>query len=319
MTSLVPQGAREHAPHRTGLVSFGSVFLEVVFGHTPRLPLPGEEIFVDSFAFSCGGAVTSAVAARRAGASAAIATQLGNDLGSRLAERLCLQEGVDMSPSERVNGPVAGITVVLNYDGDRAFVTHMPPGPAPRQPQPERWCEVLEELRPAWAYLHAGPDAIAVLKTARSVGTCAVLDTNLEEIEEFPDVVVECARLAQLFLPNEEELRRVTGSGNIDEALAKAATWSPWVVVKRGPEGAVVAEGARTTIVSEGVKDVEVKDLTGAGDAFAGGLIGALVGGASLLEAVSVANASGSEAAARLGASGAMDLARELASEVRGP
>ena len=36
------------------VISFGSVFLEIVFGHLERLPLPGEEIYVDPFAFSCG-------------------------------------------------------------------------------------------------------------------------------------------------------------------------------------------------------------------------------------------------------------------------
>ena len=299
-------------------ISFGSVFLEIVFGNTPKLPLPGEEIFVDSFAFSCGGAVTSAVAASRAGASTALATLLGDDLGSRLAERLCTEEGVDLSPSERARGPVAGITVVLNYDGDRSFISHMPPRPTPAPPDFERWCEILKELRPEWAYLHAGPDVVRVLEVARSVGTKVAVDVNLEEVQEFPDVVVDCARLAQLFLPNEEELRRVARSPDIDEALAKAAMWSPWVVAKRGPKGAVVAEGGSTTSVADGVKDVVVKDLTGAGDAFAGALVGALVGGADLLDAVVVANAAGSDAAARLGASGAMDLAGELVAALPG-
>ena len=40
------------------VISFGSVFLEIVFGQMDRLPTPGEELYVDPFAFSCGGAVT---------------------------------------------------------------------------------------------------------------------------------------------------------------------------------------------------------------------------------------------------------------------
>lgn len=302
----------------TEVVSFGSVFLEIVFGHTPRLPEPGEEIFIDAFAFSCGGAVTSAVAASQAGASSAIASVLGNDLGSRLVERLCLQERVDLSHSKRVGGQVAGITVVLNYDGDRAFISHMPPRPALALPEPKRWCQILEQLRPDWAYIHASQGALDVLEVARSVGTKIALDVNFEEVQALPEVVADCARLSQLFLPNEEELRRLTGCTDFDEALARAASWSPWLVAKRGPRGAVVAEGAQVAEVTEGLKDVEVKDLTGAGDAFAGGLIGALVRGASLLEAVSVANAAGSDAAGRLGASGAMDVAPELVSVLRG-
>jgi hypothetical protein len=42
------------------MISFGTVFLELVFGRLPRLPGPGEEVFTDEFAISCGGAVTSA-------------------------------------------------------------------------------------------------------------------------------------------------------------------------------------------------------------------------------------------------------------------
>src|SRR5262249_20358459 len=39
------------------LIVFGSVFLELVFSHVPALPGPGEEIYSDEFAMSCGGAV----------------------------------------------------------------------------------------------------------------------------------------------------------------------------------------------------------------------------------------------------------------------
>jgi sugar/nucleoside kinase (ribokinase family) len=289
-------------------VSFGSAFLEVVFGHTDQLPRPGEEIFVDEFAFSCGGVVTSAVAASRAGASAAIATVLGDDLGSRLAERLCAAEGVQTDLCLRAKAPAAGITVVINYEGDRAFITHMPPAPQLERPEPERWCDLLEAVRPAWAYLHAGPNALQVLHKARAVGTRVAVDVNYEEIERFGEVVVECAKLGDLFLPNEEELRRVTGEADVQGALAVASSWCPLVVCKRGARGATVAEAGRAVDVAEGVKQVEVKDLTGAGDAFAGALVGALARGASLSQAVVLANAAGSETAARLGATGELDV-----------
>jgi hypothetical protein len=42
------------------MISFGSAFLELVFGHVPGLPGPGAEIFTDDFAVSCGSAVTRA-------------------------------------------------------------------------------------------------------------------------------------------------------------------------------------------------------------------------------------------------------------------
>ena len=202
------------------VISFGSVFLEIVFGHLERLPLPGEEIYVDPFAFSCGGAVTIAVAASRAGATAGLATLLGDDLGSRLVVEHSLCEGVDLSPSHRVTGPVVGITVVLNFNRDRAFISHMPPKPSGLGPEVERWLEVLQRVRPAWCYVHAGPGVADFLGQARALGTRVALDLNFGVIDDHPDEVVRCARLADVFLPNEEELLRLTRSEDLGEAIA---------------------------------------------------------------------------------------------------
>ena len=225
------------------MVSFGSVFLEVVFGHCERLPLPGEEIYVDSFAFSCGGAINSAVAASRAGAVAGLATLLGDDLGSRLVEELCARERVDLSPSERLGGPIAGITVALNFDGDRAFISHMPPRPPGHEVEVKRWSEVLQRVRPAWCYLHAGPGIAELMAEAHTVGTRVALDTNFGEIDDFAETVVQCARLADLFLPTEEELLRLTGAPDLAGGIALAEGVVPAPGGEAGPAGAVAAEG----------------------------------------------------------------------------
>jgi sugar/nucleoside kinase (ribokinase family) len=290
------------------VISFGSIFLEIVFGHLDRLPQPGEEIFVDPFGFSCGGAITIAVEAARAGASAALATVLGDDLGSRLVVEQSRREGVDLSPSVRLSGPVAGITVVLNYDGDRAFVSHMPPVPAGLAPETERWQEVLRRARPAWCYLPPNDRVAGLLGQARALGTQVAVDLNFGAIDRHPAEVVECARLADLFLPNEEELLRLTRREDLGEAVALAGSWCPRVVVKRGPAGAVAVEEGRATAVTEGLEDVVATDRTGAGDAFAGAMLGSLVRGASLLEAVVAGNRAGSRAVARLGAVGEMPV-----------
>src|SRR5215472_14331950 len=136
------------------MISFGTVFLELVFGQLDRLPGPGEEIFTDEFAVSCGGAVTSATAAAAGGVRAAVCTVLGDDVGSQVAVEHCAAAGVDTSPSARVTGPATGITVVLNFDGDRGFVTHLPPNAQGRLAEEERWRGVLRARRPSWCYLH---------------------------------------------------------------------------------------------------------------------------------------------------------------------
>jgi len=287
------------------MISFGSVFLELVFGHVPELPRPGEEVFTEEFAFSCGGAVNSASAAAAAGARAGLCTVLGEDLGSRVVIEHCVRLGVDLSPSVRVRRRSAGVTVVLNFDGDRAFVSNIPARRS--QPEIDRWRAVLRRTRPRWCYLHAGPGVPEFLRDARELGSKIALDVSLGD-ERDRDVVIDCVRLADVFIPNEDELLRLTEEDALGPALSAAGAWCTPLVVKRGPAGAVIASPDGLTEVADGIRPVEVKDRTGAGDAFAGAMIAALLRGVPLAEAVVAANTAGSEAVARLGAVGEVDV-----------
>ena len=287
------------------MISFGSVFLELVFGHVPELPRPGEEIFTEEFAFSCGGAVNSASAAAAAGARAGLCTVLGEDLGSRVVIEHCVKLGVDLSPSVRVRGRSAGVTVVLNFDGDRAFVSNIPARRS--QPEIDRWRAVVRRTQPRWCYVHAGPGVPEFLRDARELGSKIALDVSLGD-ERDRDVVIDCVRLADVFIPNEDELLRLTEEDALGPALSAAGAWCTPLVVKRGPAGAVIASPDGLTEVADGIRPVEVKDRTGAGDAFAGAMIAALLRGVPLAEAVVAANTAGSEAVARLGAVGEVDV-----------
>jgi len=290
------------------MISFGSVFLELVFGHLHVLPRPGEEVFTDDFAVSCGGAVTSASAAARDGAHAGLCTVLGDDLGSRIVQEHCARLGVELSPSARGHRRAAGISVVLNFDGDRAFITHIPQCPPGERPEVARWRDVLRRERPRWCYLHAGEGVADFLRDAREVGTKVVLDISLGD-ERYRETVIDCVRLADVFVPNEDELLRLTGAGTIGQAVTAALAWGTPLVVKRGVAGALVADTDGIAEVAEGVRRVQVRDLTGAGDAFAGAMIAALLRGTPLRGAVVAANAAGSEAVSVLGAVGEVEVA----------
>jgi sugar/nucleoside kinase (ribokinase family) len=291
------------------LIAFGTMYLEIIFGGVPSLPAPGEEIFADEFAISCGGAVTAASAASALGVSAGLSTLLGDDLGSRVVEEHCRRAGVDVSASHRVTGPAAGITVVMNYAGDRAFISYLPPRAQTEAREHQRWLEILRRERPAWCYLHAHQGMTALMQEARALGIRIALDVGLNEIEADPAAVVACARLADVFLPNAGELLRLTRASSLATAIGTAVSWGSPVVVKRGADGAIVADRAGRTEVTEGIRQVQVRDRTGAGDAFAGALIGAMCRGASLTEAAAAGNAAGSETVSKLGAVGEVEVA----------
>ena len=168
---------------------------------------------------------------------------LGDDLGSQVVTEHCAAAGVDLSPSAHVAGPTAGITVVLNFDGDRGFVTHLPSAAASERAEIQRWLGVLRAERPAWCYLHAGRLVPPFLREARELGCKIMLDTSLGDERERD--AVDRVRRAGRHL--RAQLRRA------DQADRRARTWTRrsrrrprWgtqLVVTRGKAGAA---GGRT-------------------------------------------------------------------------
>jgi sugar/nucleoside kinase (ribokinase family) len=290
------------------VISFGSVFLELVFGPIAQLPAPGQEIFTDDFAISCGGAVSCATAARRAGAAVGLCTLLGDDLGSQVVAEHCEREGIDLAPTARMHRRVIGITTVFNFDGDRSFVTHVPRQPAGEPPDLARWGDVLRTYQPAWCYVHAGPGIADFLRGAREQGCRTLLDVTLGTADRSARDVIACIELADIFVPNQAELALLTGTDRPESAISAAAQWGTPVVVKCGADGAVIAGPDGIVPVTEGVAAIEVADLTGAGDAFAGAMVAALARGARLPQAVIAGNRAGSDAVTRLGAVGPVEV-----------
>jgi len=72
------------------------------------------------------------------------------------------------------------------------------------------------------------------------------------------------------------------------------------VVLKRGSSGSVL--GTAAGLWHAPAEPVEVRDSTGAGDAFAAGLLAALWAGADLIEGLRQANRLGAAAVGKLGA-----------------
>ena len=101
-------------------------------------------------------------------------------------------------------------------------------------------------------------------------------DTMNFWIEGKRDTLLELLGRVDLLLVNDSEARELSGDHN----LARAARWIQergprYVIVKKGEHGAILFTPT-TTFFAPGYPLEEVFDPTGAGDAFAGGLIGSL-------------------------------------------
>ncbi|BFP56011.1 PfkB family carbohydrate kinase [Streptomyces griseus] len=116
-----------------------------------------------------------------------------------------------------------------------------------------------------------------------------------------PKRFLEFAEGAELLLPNADEARLLTGLPGPEAAAAELSRWFPRVVVTLGARGAVVAARGEVTGRAPAPPVREPVDSTGAGDAFTGGFLAALLAGADDLTAAAAGCRAGAEAVATVG------------------
>ena len=93
-------------------------------------------------------------------------------------------------------------------------------------------------------------------------------------IDLFPKDVTKLIKNVDLFLLNDEEAMQLTGMNDLDKIADLFLSYGPQIVViKKGSAGSLLAFKKNKVNISV-VPDVDVLDPTGAGDSFAGGVIG---------------------------------------------
>jgi ribokinase len=103
-----------------------------------------------------------------------------------------------------------------------------------------------------------------------------------------------------LLLANLDEAVALAGDGSPAELAARLTGWARHAVVKCGADGAVWATAGQEP-VSVAARSVPVVDPTGAGDAFAAGLLASWLAGGSPTDALRVAVTAGATAVGTVG------------------
>ncbi|NIA69773.1 5-dehydro-2-deoxygluconokinase [Pelagibius litoralis] len=157
---------------------------------------------------------------------------------------------------------------------------------------------------------------LALLEAARAAGTVTVFDLDYRAYawtsrEETSAVYGQAAGLSDLIVGNSEEFAVFANDGNGEAAAsALAAEEDRLAILKRGGEGAsVLGPGWR---IDSGVFPVTALKPYGAGDAFMGGLVAALLKGAALEEAIRRGSAAAAMVVSRRGCASAMPDSAEL-------
>jgi sugar/nucleoside kinase (ribokinase family) len=147
-------------------------------------------------------------------------------------------------------------------------------------------------------------------------------DTMNFWIQKEPDALAAMLRRIDLLIINDEEARELTGIHNIVRAAAEIRKRGPRIlVIKRGEFGALLFDDAGAFFVPAYPLE-DVLDPTGAGDSFAGGLMGFIAAHAEaspgvLRRGMFFASALGSFCVERIGPSALLAVSRaELAARI---
>ncbi len=115
--------------------------------------------------------------------------------------------------------------------------------------------------------------------------TLTVLDSMNFWIDTKKESLIETLKLVDLVILNDQEIKQLTQSNSIIDAMPKLIAMGPKrVIVKKGEHGSVMYNG-HDYFVCPAVPLSDLVDPTGAGDSFAGGICGYLAHAKTLDEA----------------------------------
>jgi sugar/nucleoside kinase (ribokinase family) len=210
----------------------------------------------------------AAVAARISGASRFIG-QVGDDgRGTALVSALAA-DGVDVS-AVRVRGRTAAIVVLVDAAGERSFLTD--PGSARDLDDPRsEWLDGVDVLHVPLYSLAGGAIARTsrtLIAWARQRGIAVSIDLSSVSVIESIGARELRRRMDQLapdvVFANADEARALHLEGPLGSALT---------IVKSGGDPVTVWRGPATPLRVPAIEIEGVTDTTGAGDAFAAGVL----------------------------------------------
>jgi len=298
-------------PH---LVVFGEFFFDLVFYRLPEIPRAGTEVKTDHFVEAAGGGLsTTAMVAASLGTPTAVVTRVGTDAPLHTSWQKLIKLGIQTKACEFRKDFSTALTVCVALQNDRMMITHdsinARLGDLLMQPKVRRALQSARHVHFAFAFRN--PERyLALLDKLRSRGVTLSADIGWN-----PDVlhskrVSRVLRRLDLFFPNEDEARAITGESSPQKAAQQLARWVRTPVVKLGSQGSMAVIDGK--VMHAPSRRVRVVDATGAGDAFDGGFLHAYLRGFPWMNCLRAGNICGAIAISAPGGTGVLPKPKAL-------
>lgn len=283
---------------------FGSINLDLIFP-LPHLPAPGETVLGTTMRAEPGGkGANQAVAAARDGARVALAGAVGDDAFADPALVLLRDARVDLTRVARLEGATGCAAIAVDREGRNQIAVAPGVNLAAAQDVVEDAALGAGTVLVVQRECDAGEIARLLLRAARR-GTRAVVN-----LAPFGGLALDALATATVVVVNAGEAAALAGAlGCADEPMALARRLGTRVVVTRGEDGAVLADGE--AVHQQPAFPVRAVDTTGAGDGFVGVLAASLDRGLDLPAALRRAAAAAALACTRPGTQSSLPHAAE--------
>ena len=291
-------------------VSVGVTTLDIVCYPVSSIP-PGEETEVIEKIHLCaaGTAAAPAVIAARMGLdSTLIGAIADDDIGHMIRFKL-EREGVDISLLElRTDLPSAATVLPINREGGRPN-WHMPGAFLMLEIDQQARDRIVSADHLHWGGIGLlfnldGPVAADILAEAKAAGATITADL-ISPGPQTADAVKAVAPHLDYFMPSIDEALAISGEDNVAAAAAFfCELGAGGCLIKCGGDGAYLATAAGLRKQIPAVRDVDVIDTSGCGDAFCAGFNVALSRGMEAEQAAYFAAATAAQVAAAFGSDG---------------
>ncbi|MCW0214869.1 MAG: PfkB family carbohydrate kinase [Pseudonocardia sp.] len=301
------------------VVCLGAHILDVLGRPVPDIPAgQGRRVLEEIRLTAAGTAGGTAVDLAKLGAEVTSIGPVGDDTVGDFLLTLLGRHGVDATHMARRPGLATPATILpIRPNGERPAL-HAPGAMATLTA-----ADVDRRLVGKADVLHVGgPDVLGdftaaalpdLLRFARDNGTLVTMDLLSVGRPELVELLRPSWAHTDLLMPNDDQLRGLTGISDL-EAAARAVREHGvgTVVVTTGAEGCLIVTGAGAERIP--ALDVPVVDTTGCGDAFSAGVVIGHGLGWSLPDSARLGTAAAALVAQGLGSdAGIVDLASTLA------
>lgn len=255
----------------------GIIVADHVCDPVDRLPAAGELVLTSGTTLTLGGcAANVAVDLTKCGRRVAIAGIIGDDPLGDFSQAFLKSAGVETAPLVRSMEFPTSSTLIVNVRGqDRRFIHCTGASDAfdPAAISPELIASAQTLYLGGYCITDTWPveAVVNLLQDAQSAGVTTILDVVIPGPGEYWSRIAPVLRHTDVFLPNEDEARAVTGVDDpIEQARRFRSAGAKEVVITCGERG-LVAVGEES--LKADPFPVEFVDGTGSGDAFAAGYL----------------------------------------------